>query len=140
VYENSDIILKQLPNAMKYFAVTGSVYENLLSSYEANTNGTERQFTMLTAGTDGLSFRGLRVLPIYAWDAALADPTAPLYGVAEHLILYTTKANMAVGMDVPADAERINGWYERKDRKYYVEGFYRLGFNYIHCDLQTVAY
>lgn len=140
VYNNSATILKQLPNNMKYFAVTGTIYENLLGSYEANVNGTERQFTLLTDGAQNLTYRGIRIVPIYAWDASLEDPDNPLFGTVRHLILYTTRANHAIGMDVPGDAERISGWYERKDRKYYIEGFQRLGYNYIHCQLQTVGY
>lgn len=141
-YEDSAIILKQMPNNMKYFAVTGSVYENLLSSYEANVNGTERQFTNLTMGQgdqgSSLMYRGIPVNPIYAWDEALADTDNPLNG-NQHLILYTTRENHVAGFYRQEDADRITGWYERKDRKYYVEGFYRMGYTYLHCDLQTIA-
>jgi hypothetical protein len=139
-YTRSAIILKQLPNAQKYIAVTGSIYENLMASYESNVNGTERQFSLLTDGANNLTYRGIRIVPIYAWDAALQDPANPLFGTVYHLMLYTTKANHAVGVDVEADANRIEGWYERKDRKYYIEGFQRLGYNYIHCQLQSVGY
>lgn len=145
-YENSRIILKQLPNSEKYFAVTGSVFENLLSSYEANTNGTENQFTLLTMGPQerngrpALNYRGIPVIPIYAWDSALEDTTSPQYNTVKHLILYTTRINHFVGFDVEADKGRISGWYERKDRNFYLEGFYRMGYQYIHCDLQTIYY
>jgi hypothetical protein len=139
-YEGSAIILKQLPNSEKFFAVTGTVYENLLSSYEANVNGTERQFTNLVSGQDGLTYRGIRVIPIYAWDESLADTANPLNGTVSHLILYTTRNNHVAGFKSLDDAGRIGGWYERKDRKYYVEGFYRMGYTYIHCDLQSIAY
>ncbi|NRA91229.1 MAG: hypothetical protein HRU26_00850 [Psychroserpens sp.] len=143
-YEESAIILKQIPNNEKYFAVTGSVYENLLSSYESNTTGGERQFLNLVQGQgDGqtsLLYRGIPVLPIYAWDQALQDPENQLEATTKHLILYTTRMNHAAGFFRQEDADRISGWYERKDRKYYVEGFYRMGYTYIHCDLQTIAY
>ena len=139
-FTDSAIILKQMPNNMKYFAVTGSVFENLMASYEANVNGTERQFSLLLDGQQNLTYRGIRLIPVYAWDDALADPTCPLYGTVSHLILYTIKENHAVGVDVAADAERIEGWYERKDRKYYIEGYQRLGYNYLHCQLQTIVY
>lgn len=144
-YENSKIILKQLPNNMKYFAVTGSVYENLLSSYEANVNGTERQFTNLFMGQgdqgDSLMYRGIPVIPIYAWDASLTDPDNPLNVAGfEHLILYTTRDNHAAGFKRQQDSERASGWYERKDRNFYVEAHYAMGYSYLHCDLQSVAY
>lgn len=142
-YEGSAIILKQLPKSMKYFAVTGSVYENLLSSYESNSTGSEQMFLNLVKGQgeseDAIFYRGIPVIPVYSWDEALARTDNPLYG-RQNLILYTTKENHVVGVDVEADAERINGWYERKDRKYYVEGYQRMGYTYIHCDLQTIAY
>ena len=146
VTEGAPIILKQYPLQKKYIAVTGSVFENLLGSYEANTNGTENQFTLLQQGptidgnTPSLKYRGIPVIPIYAWDSALADTTNPLDGNVKHLILYTTRDNHAVGMDVQADANSITGWYERKDRKYYIEGFHRLGYTYLHCDLQSIGY
>jgi len=143
-YENSAIILKQIPNNQKYFAVTGSVYENLLSSYEANVDGTERQFLNLVQGQGdqgtALLYRGITVQPIYAWDESLADTDNPLNGTVEHLILYTTRENHVAGFKRQSDADTISGWYERKDRKYYVEGFYRMGYTYIHCDLQTIAF
>jgi len=143
-YTESDIILKQLPNNQKYFAVTGSVYENLLASYEANVNGTERQFTNLTMGQgdqgSSLMYRGIPVNALYAWDNSLQDPDNPLFGLARHLILYTTRDNHVVGVDVQEDATRISGWYERKDRRYYIEGFQRLGYNYVCCGLQSIAY
>lgn len=143
-YEDSAIILKQIPNNMKYFAVTGSAYENLMSSYESNTTGTERQFLNLVQGQgDGqtaLLYRGIPVVPVYAWDAGLADTDNPLNGTVSHFILYTTRDNHAVGFNRLQDSENISGWYERKDRKYYVEGHYRMGYTYLHCDLQTVAF
>lgn len=143
-YEDSAIILKQIPNNQKYFAVTGSVYENLLSSYEANVDGTERQFLNLVQGQGdqgtALMYRGIMVQPIYAWDQALEDTDNPLNGTVEHLILYTTRENHVAGFKRQSDADTISGWYERKDRKYYVEGFYRMGYTYIHCDLQTIAF
>jgi hypothetical protein len=143
-YEGSAIILKQLPKNLKYFAVTGSVYENLLSSYESNTTGSDLQFTNLVNGQGDsearLSYRGIAVVPVYSWDADLADTANPLNGTVEHLILYTTRDNHVAGFKRQEDSERISGWYERKDRKFYVEGFYRMGYTYIHCDLQSIAF
>lgn len=138
-YTGSAIVLKQMPNNMKYFAVTGSVFENLMASYEANTNGTERQFSLLTDGQNNLSYRGIPIIPIYSWDNSLEDPTCPLFG-RTNLILYTTRENHAVGVDVETDQEAISGFYDRTERKYFIEGFQRLGYQFICCDLQTIAY
>ena len=143
-YEGSEIILKQLPKSMKYFAVTGSVYENLLSSYESNTTGSDLQFTNLTNGQGeseaNLSYRGIKVVPVYAWDQSLADADNPLNGTVEHLLLYTTPDNHAAGFMKQSDSETFQGWYERKDEKYYIRGHYAMGYTYLHCDLQSIGY
>lgn len=143
-YEKSKTILKQLPKKMKYFQVTGSVYENLLSSYESNTTGSEKQFLNLVDGQGDseatLFYRGIKVEPVYAWDESLQDTDNPLFGIAEHLLLYTTRDNHAAGFKSQSDSERASGWYERKDRKFYIESHYAMGYNYLHCDLQTVGY
>lgn len=143
-YEGSAIILKQLPKNMKYFAVTGSVYENLMTSYESNTTGSDLQFTNLVNGqgeSEGsLSYRGIRVEPVYAWDADLADTDNPLFGTVEHLLLYTTKDNHVAGFMKQSDSETFQGKYVWKDEKYYVRGHYAMGYTYLHCDLQSVGY
>jgi hypothetical protein len=139
-YVGSAVILKEIPNNQKYFHVTGSVYENLLASYEANVNGTERQFTMLTNGADSLNYRGIAVVPVYAWDTALLDTANPLFGTVEHLIHYSTKENHVVAVGNAGDLNRIGGWYDRDSRKYKFESMMRMGYNYVHCDLSSIAY
>jgi len=144
LYEESAIVLKQLPNSEKYFAVTGSVYENLLASYEANVNGTERQFTNLFQGQGDqgteLTYRGIRVIPIYAWDQALSLPGNPLFGVMEHGILYTTRDNHIAAINTQSASEQVSGFYNRPEREYWIEAHYRMGYNFICCDLQSIAY
>ncbi|MDA1120866.1 MAG: hypothetical protein O2887_10330 [Bacteroidetes bacterium] len=142
-YTESKITLKQVPNSEKYFAVTGSIYENLLASYEANVNGTERQFTNLVAGQGDqgteLTYRGIRVMPIYAWDQDLADPGNPLFGTMEHGVLYTTRDNHIAAIHTAADAGTVSGWFNRAEREYWIESHFRMGFGTICCDLTTIS-
>ncbi len=145
LYTESAIVLKQLKNSEKYFAVTGSVYENLLASYETNVNGTERMFTNLVAGqADGttvpLSYRGISVIPMYEWDADLNDPGNPLFGTMAHGILYTTKNNHIAAINTVADSDSVTGFYNQIDREYWISAHYRMGYNMICCDLQSIAY
>ncbi len=144
VWEGSAIVLKQIGNSEKYFAVTGSVYENLLASYEANVNGTERQFTNLVVGQGDqgttLQYRGISVMPIYSWDADLADPGNPLFDTMKHAILYTTKTNHIAAINKTQDAEAASGFFDRLSREYIIESHYRMGYNFICCDLQTIAF
>lgn len=139
-YDGAPIILKQLENTQKAFFVTGSVYENLLASYESNSTGSENQFALLQMGPNGfLKYRGIDVKPIYAWDASL-QADFPLGNNVQHLILYTTPGNHAIGVERASDQGNIQMWYERKDRKVYIEGMYKMGYVYIHDELQTVSF
>lgn len=139
-YEGAPIILKQIETSQKKFFVTGSVYENLLASYESNSTGSENQFALLQMGPQGfLKYRGIDVVPIYAWDDALVSDS-PLGASVKHLILYTTPENHVIGVERAADQGSIEMWYERKDRKLYIEGMYKMGYIYIHDELQTVSF
>ena len=141
IYDGAPIQLKQVENNQKYIAVTGSVYENLLASYESNTTGSDAQFGMLQKGPQGfLQFRGIDIIPVYAWDESLLDAANPLFGTVCHLILYTTKMNHIVGMARAADQGKVTQWFEKKDRKYYFDGNYKMGYVPICCDLQAISY
>jgi len=139
-YEGAPIILKQQPIANRKFYVTGSVYENLMSSYESKSSGSDAQLNLLIDGVSGsLKYRGIEVIPIYAWDAAL-EADAPLGVSVKHLILYTIKDNHFVGLERASDQGNVGAWYERKDKKVYFEAAYQLGYQYAHCDLQTISF
>lgn len=140
VYEESNVLLKQIPNSQKKMWVTGSVFENLLSSYEANVNGTENQFSLLLNGPGNtLSYRGISVVPVYAWDSMLTDPNNPHFSTP-HLILYTTKSNHMLGVQKAADLNKIEGKYIWEEDIFKIKGNMAFGYQYLHCDLQTIAY
>jgi hypothetical protein len=140
-YNGAPIVLKQVPNAQKGFYVTGSVWENLLASYESNTTGSEDQFGLLQRGPTGnLMFRGIPVFPYYAWDQALADPLSPLFGVTEHLILYTTPAIHIVGMAKQADMGQVRGYFWEENETYNVKAQYKMGYKACLCELAVISY
>lgn len=141
VYEESNVLLKQMPNSKKKFFVTGSVFENLLSSYEAITAGTEAQFSLqLNGPTGALKYRGIDVVPIYEWDRQLTISTNPWSSTTKHLILYTTKENHMLGVQKSADLNKIEGRYIWEEDVFKVKGNMAFGYQYLHCDLQTIAY
>lgn len=134
MYSQAPNILKESPD--KKFFVTQSIFDNLLTSYESVTSGSNLQFQLLQDGTQVLKFRGIEVVPILAWDDAIER-----YGLdAPHRILYTVADNHVIGLNRAGDFEKVGVWYERKDRKVYFEAQYRMGYNYVHCDLQAIAY
>lgn len=140
VHIQSNNLLKQVPNSQKKFYVTGSIYDNYYNSLVGTGAVTEQAFTNQQKGLPSLTFKGIEVMPIRYWDTLLDDSTNPLAATSKHLILYTTKQNHILGVENGADLNKIDGWFERKDRKYYFEGNMKFGYNYLHCDLQTIAY
>ena len=139
LYEGANVILKQLPVNRKAFYVTGSVYEGVLNCYETQGLGLANPQMIQKDNSGGLMFRGIPIIPIYAWDVALLDTSNPLFGV-DKLILYTTKENHFVGLAREADMGAVTSHFEWWDREYYFEGQYKMGYNYCHCDLQAVSY
>lgn len=136
----SSNLLKQVPNSQKKFFVTGSIYDNYYNSLVGVGAVTEAAFANQQNGMARLTFKGIEVVPVRFWDTLLDDSTNPLASTTKHLVLYTTKANHILGVENGADLNKIEGWYDRKDRKYYFEGDMKFGYNYLHCDLQTIAY
>jgi hypothetical protein len=136
----SSNLLKAIPVSQKKFYVTGSIYDNWLQSLQSTGAVTEQAFTNIQKGMSSLTYNGVDVVPVRYWDTLLEDSTNPLNATTRHLILYTTKSNHILGIENGADLNKIEGWYERKDRKYYFEADMKFGYNYLHCDLQTIAY
>jgi hypothetical protein len=140
VHIQSANILKQIPNSGKKFYVTGSIYDNYYTSLAATGAVTEQAFTNQQNGLASLKFKGVDVIPVRYWDTLLDDSANPLASTSKHLILYTTKQNHILGVENGADLNKVEGFYDRKDRRYYFEGNMKFGYNYLHCDLQTIAY
>lgn len=140
VYIESTNLLKAVPSNKKAFFVTGSVWDNYFNSLAANGAVTEQAFSNLVKGVSSLTYKGIPVIPVRIWDTMLEDADNPLNATTRHLILYTTKDNHIVGVENSGDLNKVEGYYDRKDRKYYFEADMKFGYMYLHCDLQTIAY
>lgn len=149
VYSESNILLRDWDNIYAQFGgqvqkptfwVTRSVWDNYYNSLIGTGAVTEQAFENLQKGLTTLMYKGYPVRPVSLWDQFLAESDNPLNGDTRHLILFTTKDNHILGVEQGSDLNRIDGWYERKDRKFYYEADMKMGYNYLHCDLQTIAY
>lgn len=141
----ASVILKQLPNSEKIFWVTGSVYENLLASYESKTNGaTETQFRFITDGVgEKLTYRGIEVKPLYIWDNYFEDSANPWYNNMRHLIIYTTRggskySNFIFGTESASDLDKIEMFYDQRTKQTYSQYESRFGVQFINCDLTAI--
>lgn len=134
-YEEAAIEFKQLDQTKRVFRVTGSVFENLVSSYESNSTGSDLQVTWLKDGITVVRYRGHEVVPVYSWDNyilnnSLANP---------HRVLYTSVDNHVLGFDVSNDAMKMDIWYEKKDDQMYYRIKYNMGYEYKFCEYNTFA-
>lgn len=139
-YEEADAILDQIPEDQKYFLLTRSMFDNLVTSYESSSTGSDLQVTWQKDGIPQVRYRGVPVTKVSSWDVFLADPANPWYNSIEHLLLYTTRENHVVGVQNQADLNRIDGWFDKTDDKFYFDSKMRAGYNYLHDDLTVVAY
>jgi hypothetical protein len=137
-YAASNVLLKNAPG--KKFFVTRSIWDNYYNSLIGTGAVTEQAFENLQKGLTTLTYKGIPVIPVDLWDVFLAETDNPLYGTTAHLILLTVKENHILGVEQGSDLNKIEGWYERKDRKFYYESDMKFGYNYLHCDLQTIMY
>ena len=115
------------------------MFENYLKNLESTTN-TDAGYMLVTNGIPTPYYRGIEVVPIYAWDNDLADAANPFNGVMNTAILYTTPANHIIGVDRSSNLGNVSSWYEKKDRLMYFEGAYKMGYNYLLGDLQAISY
>lgn len=149
VYASSNILLKDWDNIYAQFGgqvskptfwVTRSVWDNYYNSLIGTGAVTEQAFENLQKGLTFLTYKGYPVRPVSLWDQFLAESDNPLFATTRHLILFTTKDNHILGVENGTDLNKLEGWYERKDRKFYYEADLKMGYNYMHCDLQTIAF
>lgn len=146
VYDNSNDLLKEQMDKAVYW-VTGSVYDNYVKSLQGTGNVSQAQYEALINGIKGkqtwdggITFNGIPVYPIRLWDSALADSNNPLFGTTKHLVLLTVKQNHILGVESSSDLNKIETWFEMKDSKRYYRSDFKIGYQYLHCDLQTIAY
>lgn len=140
VHTGANNRLKALGNGEKHFLVTQSVYENLLSSYESKTAGSEIQFRLITDGTQRLTYRGIDIVPVPYFDTCLEESTNPWYNSLRHFIIYMPKtssrfSNLVLGTENASNLSKIDIGYDFKERKTYMQMDYRMGVQFIHCDL-----
>lgn len=144
VFTGSNILLKQegIDTGRAKFMVTRSIWENLYASYAANGAVTEIAMGNLINGISGtMTYKGIPVIPVNAWDLDLADANNPLSATTRHLVSFSTPDNHRIGVENTADLNAIKSWFSDDDNVRYYSSQMTFGFlGAIHCDLTTVAY
>lgn len=143
VFTNSNILLKQegIDAGRAKFLVTRSIWENLYASYAANGAVTEIAMGNLINGINQMTFKGIPVIPVNAWDSDLADSNNPLSATTRHLVSFTTTDNHIIGVENTGDLGAIKSWFSDDDNVRYYSAQMSFGFlGALHCDMTTVAY
>ena len=87
-------------------------------------------------GVQVLYYRGVEIVPIYAWDDYLVSSG----NANPHRILYTSVDNHVIGVEKANDVNKLDVWFSKDDNVMKYEGRYKIGYNYVHGDLSVVAY
>lgn len=138
MWNASSILLRNQPN--KKIFVTRSIWENYAASLRGVGAVTEQAFANQQSGTPTLKYNGVDVIPVDLWDVFLAESDNPLNASVRHLIMMTVKENHILGVENGPDLNSIDSWFEKKDQKRYYRSSFKLGYNYLHCDLTTIMY
>jgi hypothetical protein len=134
-YESAPATLDQISESEKKFYVTRSVFDNLVSSYESLSTGSDLQVTWLIDGLQVVRYRGIEVVKITQWDSALAAFSL----LSTHKLLYTTKENHVVGIEKAGDETKAATWYSKDDDIVKTSVKYRMGYNYRAAGFTVIA-
>jgi hypothetical protein len=137
LYNNCDNILASVPEGDKHFLVTTQIYNNLIASYESAAGYTELQFKNLTDGQKIVQFRGIDVIPQRSWTTYI---NSDFSNANPHRIVYTKKDNWVLGVEKESDMTSFRSWYSQDDDVYKSLLRYRMGVQFVHCDLTAVSY
>lgn len=132
-YTESEIVLKQLPADKKAFFVSGVIFENLMTMLEekAFAGGLVQR---LEKGVPSLTFRGIKVIPVYAWDLWI---DADFAGVGNAKIVFTSLDNHVLGFDSTQSGSSFDMWYDKTYDVTRIRAKLRMGYNLVHGGLTT---
>lgn len=126
--------LRGLMPEEKAIYTTQNVYDNYLSMLETR-NATESAFKLMLDGSRQLTFRGIPVIGVPAWDNNIA-----ILGGTDTLMVYTTKQNHVVGIDGDNSLQEVKFVYDVASDKNIVRAKMSIGYNYKTGGLQAVSY
>jgi len=135
MYESAPAVLDQVPEGDKKFYVTRSVYDNLVSSYESVSTGSDLQVGYQADGIPVVRYRGIELIKLSQWDAAIST-----FGLSNpNRALYTTAQNHVVGVERAGDETKADVWYSKDDDIVKTSVKYRMGYQYRAAGFSVIA-
>ena len=136
VYDRQALELRGLPDSMKKFNVTGSVWNQYREDIENGGGGDYGLLTVIN-GVEVLKYRGIEIRPNWRWDDIM---TNDLGSADSHLVELTVAENKILATDLVNPGEDFLIWYDPKEEKLFAKTRFKLGVNYVHPRLLSFAY
>lgn len=136
-------LLKKQKDTVVY--VSGFFMNKLKLELLERPEYTSEQFALNVLGFNTVNFLGYEITEMLEWDEAIetflkgADDPAAAYD-RPFRVLVTTKSNLVVGVPSEETFLQMNAWYERKDRKMYMEAMDKLDVLLMLPRLVTIAW
>lgn len=125
-----------LPANMKAYYVDGDTYKAYYDDLE-NINNSAIGTSRMENGVEQLYFRGKKVIPQLEWNDILKND----FGQPNrHYILYTTPKNLALATNTTDTEARFEMMYDQRNEDVIIKTRYKLGGDYVHPSLMSIAY
>jgi len=138
VVNNAANVLKALPASQKVILVDSVTYESYYKDKE-DTESNGGFTTTLDSGKEALTFRSIPVVPMYEFIDVLTSLGIDTAALPPNFVLYMATGNLWFGTDSSDAENELSSYYEKKDRKNYVDCEFKVGFNYFHEEFFSVA-
>ena len=76
---------------------------------------------------------------MYKWNEVLQGVGIDIATTPANFVMLTTRMNMWFGTDATSPENELEVWFEKKDRLNYLDCAFKLGFDYVHNTLFSVA-
>lgn len=135
LYQEADIVLRDMPKNMKVFLMDDDSYYNYETSLEVSgsVDGGRRQ---IIDGIEVLMYRGIMCIKM-GWQEHLNADFPTGY---PNLIVYTTLENLWLGIDAVSDFSKVEAWYNQDEQENRFRMQNQMGCQYAWGKHTAVSY
>lgn len=139
VYYNRTKQLRGVDKSTLRFYVSSEVYDRLEQDAQDGVYGNQAYITSIREGIPIMNFQGIEVVQMNLWDTFYNEYVDPNVDNAK-LVVLTTRDNMVLGTDIESNINAVRLTFNPEKRNTQIHAAFKLGFNYIHESLFSIAY
>ena len=139
VYYNRTKQLRGVEKNLQRFYVSSEVYDRLEQDAQDGVYGNQAYITSIREGIPIMEFQGIEVVQMNLWDTFYNEYVDPNVDNAK-LVVLTTRDNMVLGTDIESNMNAVRLTFDPSKRNTQIHAAFKLGFNYIHESLFSIAY